>query len=369
MKSQRQIVLSEGQRKHLIKLVSCGEHGSRVIKRAQILLAAEKGIADADIASACSSSTSTVARIKRRFVDSGLEDALSERKRAGGKRKLSVEDEAKLVALACTDAPPGRSRWTLQLLANELIMLTEEKKRVSRETVRRRLAESDLKPWREKMWCVPKLDAEYVARMEDVLDLYAEPADPRRPIVCFDEKPVQLLDEVREPMPVSPGRPRRYDYEYKRKGTANLFVFLDTKRPWRHVKTTEHRTNIDFAHCMKDLVDVHYPEALQIRVILDNLNTHKPAALYEAFEPSEARRILRKLDFHYTPKHGSWLNMVEVENGVIQTQCLDRRIGDIETLERETKAWARARNKARAQVHWRFTVEDARVKMSAAYPS
>jgi len=362
------IRLTTTERTKLQQMLTGGAHGVRIVKRAQILLAADKKLTDEQIADACGSSTSTVFRTKRRYVREGMEAALTERPRCGGDRKLSVDEEAKLVALACTDPPVGRSRWTLELLANELVQLVEHKS-VSRETVRRRLKESDIKPWREKMWCVPVLDAEYVACMEDVLELYAEPPDDSRPVICFDEKPVQLLADIRKPLRTSPGRPRRYDYEYQRNGTANLFMFLNANRPWRHVKATEQRTTVEFAHCMRELVDDHCPDATLIRVVLDNLNTHKPSALYEAFPAAEARRILRKLEFHYTPKHGSWLNMVEVENGVIQTQCLSRRIPDFKTLVKETKAWQQRRNKEKAMVRWRFTVREARVKMGDAYPS
>src|SRR4029077_2569729 len=158
----------------------------------------------------------------------------------------------------------------------------------------------------------------YVARMEDVLDLYAEEADPMRPVVCFDESPTQLIGEVREPIPAAPGQPERYDCEYRRNGTANLFVFLDAHKSWRHVKVTDQRTARDFAECMRDLVDIHYPDADRIRVVMDNLSTHKAGALYEAFPATEAHRILQRLEFHYTPKHASWLNMVEIEIGVLK---------------------------------------------------
>jgi hypothetical protein len=164
--------------------------------------------------------------------------------------------------------------------------------------------------------------------MENVLDLYAEEADPKRPVVCFDESPTQLIGEVREPIPAEPGRPERYDYEYRRNGTANLFVFLDAHRSWRHVKVTDQRTAQDFAVCMRDLADIHYPDADQIRVVMDNLSTHTAGALYETFPAPEAHRILQRLEFHYTPKHASWLNMVEIEIGVLRGQCLDRRIGE-----------------------------------------
>ena len=234
--------------------------------------------------------------------------------------------------------------------------------------MRRRLAENDLKPWRKDMWCIPRIDGEYVARMEDVLDLYAEPADPKRPVVCFDESPVQLIGEVRQPIPAAPGRRERYDCEYRRNGTVNLFVFLDAHRAWRRVKVTQRRTAEDYAHCMRDLVDVHYPDAETIRIVQDNLSTHSAGALYQAFAPAEARRILRRLELHYTPKHASWLNMVEIEIGVLHGQCLNRRISDPKRLRSEIAAWQRSRNAAKARIKWMFTTDKARDKMGRAYP-
>ena len=233
--------------------------------------------------------------------------------------------------------------------------------------MRRRLAENDLKPWRKDMWCIPQVDGEYVARMEDVLDLYAEAPDPKRPVVCFDESPIQLIGEVRQPIPARPGRPERYDYEYQRNGTANLFVFLDVNRPWRKVKLTERRAAKDYAKCMRDLVDIHYPDAETIRVVQDNLSTHSAGALYQTFPPAEARRILRRIEFRYTLKHASWLNMVEIEIGVLRGQCLARRIDDPKRLRREITAWERQRNAARSRIKWMFTTEKARSKMGRAY--
>jgi hypothetical protein len=205
--------------------------------------------------------------------------------------------------------------------------------------------------------------------MEDVLDLYAEPYDPQRPIVCFDETPYQLIGEIRTPLPTQAGKPQRYDYEYHREGTCNLFVYLWPQAGWRHVKVTARRTKEDFACCMRDLVDIHFPDAEVIRIVLDNLNTHTPAALYKVFEPAEARRILRKLEFHYTPCHASWLNMVEIEIGVLDGQCLDRRIPDVETVEREVQAWQNSRNENQIKIDWRFTTEAARKKLGRLYPS
>ena len=192
--------------------------------------------------------------------------------------------------------------------------------------MRRRLAENDLKPWRKDMWCIPQVDGEYVARMEDVLDLYAEEPDPKRPVVCFDESPTQLIGEVRQPIPAKPGQLERYDCEYRRNGTANLFIFLDVHRPWRKVKVTDRRAAEDFAACMRELTDVHFPKAERIRVVLDNLSTHFGQRALPGLPGAEARRVLRRLEFHYAPKHASWLNMVEIEIGVLRSQCLDRRI-------------------------------------------
>jgi hypothetical protein len=204
--------------------------------------------------------------------------------------------------------------------------------------------------------------------MEDVLDLYAEPYDPQYPVVCFDESPYQLVSEVRQPLPVRPGRPARYDYEYRREGTCNLFMFFEPLRGWRHAKVTDRRTTQDFAYCMQDLVDVHCPQATVISVVLDNLNTHTPAALYTTFPPAEACRILRKLDFHYTPKHGSWLHMAAIEFAVVSTQCLDRRLGDQATVRRAVAAWETRRHEAKATVDWRFTTVKARRKLKHLYP-
>jgi hypothetical protein len=310
---------------------------------------------------------STVYRTKRRFVEGNLERALSEEPRPGAERKLTVKQEALLVATACASPPTGRARWTLALLADAMVKLTHHES-LSPETVRRRLAENDLKPWRKDMWCIPQVDGEYVARMENVLDLYAEEPDPKHPVVCFDESPTQLIGEVRQPIPAEPGRIERYDCEYKRNGTANLFIFLDVHRPWRKVKVTERRAAEDYAQCMRELVDVHYPDAEYLRVVQDNLSTHSAGALYQAFPPAEARRILRRLEFHYTPKHASWLNMVEIEIGVLRSQCLDRRIDTKEQLKSEIAAWERQRNASGARIKWMFTTEKARAKMGRAYP-
>ena len=367
MNVRYRVELSEAERTQLQSLLSGGRHAARKLKRAQILLAADRGVADEEIARSVAVGGSTVTRTKRRFVESNLEGALNEEPRPGALRKLSGQEEALLVATACASPPAGRARWTLALLAGEMVRLTDHDS-LSRETVRRRLAENALKPWRQKMWCIPEVNGEYVARMEDVLDLYAEAPDPQRPVVCFDESPIQLIGETRQPLPAMPGQVARVDYEYRRNGTVNLFVMLDAHRPWRRVKATDQRTACDFAQCMRELVEVDYPRAERIRVVMDNLSTHTPGALYEAFPAAQAHRLLQRLEFHYTPKHASWLNMVEIEIGVLKGQCLDRRIADRERLEQEIAAWEGKRNAAGARTIWMFTTEKARAKMGRAYP-
>ena len=367
MNLRYRVELSQTERAELTAILSGGKHAARKLKRAQILLAAHAGASDDDIATSVAVGGSTVYRTKQRFVLGNLEAALSEQPRPGAGRKLSGKEEALLVATACSKPPQGRARWTLELLAGAMVSLTEHVS-LSRETVRRRLAENDLKPWRKDMWCIPQVDGEFVARMEDVLDLYAEEPNPKRPVVCFDESPTQLIGEMRQPIPAAPGQLERFDCEYKRNGTANLFIFLDVHRPWRKVKVTERRSAEDYAHCMREVVDVHCPDAERIRVVQDNLSTHSAGALYQAFPPAEARRILRRLEFHYTPKHASWLNMVEIEIGVLRGQCLDRRIDSKEQLEAEIAAWERQRNASGARIKWMFTTDKARAKMGRAYP-
>lgn len=216
-------------------------------------------------------------------------------------------------------------------------------------------------------WCIPEVSAEFVAPMEDLLDLYAEPYDPVRPVICFDESPKQLIGEVREPIPPQPGAPARQDTEYKRNGVRNLMMICEPKRGWRDVLIMQRRTKIDFAHAMRHIVEC-YPDAEVIRVVLDNLNTHKTASLYEAFPPEEARAIARKLEFHYTPKHGSWLNIAELELAVLSNMCLSQRIADEETLRREVEANVRERNAKAIPIKWKFSTQDARRKLARLYP-
>jgi hypothetical protein len=241
---------------------------------------------------------------------------------------------------------------------------------LSHETVRQVLAENILKPWLKKEWCIPpEHNAEFVYHMEDVLDIYQRPADPKYPLVCLDETPVQLVSEVRQALPMTVGQPECYDYEYHREGTANLFMFFAPLQNWRHVKVTERRTKADWAFCMRDLVDVYFPQAERCVLVEDQLNTHDPSALYEVFPPDEAKRILDRLEFHFTPKHGSWLDMAEIELSVLSRQCLNGYIPNPILLAQEARAWETERNCNGATVDWHFTTADARIKLKRLYPT
>lgn len=219
------------------------------------------------------------------------------------------------------------------------------------------------------MWVIPpEQSGEFVAHREDVLEVYPRPYDPQIPLVCMDEQPVQLLQEVRQPLPVVEGQPERYDYEYERNGTANIFMFTEPLSGVRTVSGRAHKTAIDWAAEVQQLLDTRYPEAERIRLVCDNLNTHGIGSLYEAFPPEQARGLASRLEIHYTPKHGSWLNIAEIELRALSLQCLDRRIPDLETLIDETKQWEQRRNAAQKGVDWQFSTHDARIKLKRLYP-
>ena len=205
--------------------------------------------------------------------------------------------------------------------------------------------------------------------MEDVLDIYHRPSAPEHPLVCIDESSKQQVMETRQPLEAKPGQVERYDHAYERNGVSNLFMLFAPFEGWRHVQVTDRRTKIDFAHCIKELLTMPYPHAERVTLVMDNLNTHHPSSLYDAFEPAEAKSLLDRCDFHYTPKHGSWLNMAEIEFSALQRQCLDRRIPDQETLREEIAAWEERRNAQEVKVHWRFTTADARIRLKRLYPS
>ena len=226
-----------------------------------------------------------------------------------------------------------------------------------------------MKPWRKRMWCIPpKQSAAFVCAMENVLEVYRRPYDPERPVIAMDEQPKQLIAQTRQPLACEPGQVAKEDYEYRRHGVASVWLFTEPLVGWRKVNVTARRTAVDWAHQMRELVDVHCPEAERVTVVLDNLNTHTLASLYEAFEPSEARRIAAKLELVHTPRHGSWLNVAEIELSVLSRQCLARRMPDRATITREAQAWEQHRNETVHTIDWRFTTEDARIKLKSLYP-
>jgi transposase len=364
------VTLSLDEREKLLGLIGSGTEKARRLAHARILLKADEGWQDREICKALDVSIPTVERIRKRFVFEGFEAVLKPRRpNRIYSRKLDGEQEARVIALVCSSPPEGYARWSLRLLADRVVQL-KIIDAISHETIRQMLDDNALKPWRKQEWCIPpQANAEFVYHMEDVLDVYKRPADPKRPLVCFDESPEQLVREMRQALPMQAGQPERYDYEYHREGVANLFMFFAPLQNWRSVKVTARRTKVDWAYCMRDLVDVHFPQAEKIVIVQDQLNTHSPACLYEVFPPTEAKRILERLEFHSTPKHGSWLNMAEIELSVLNRQCLNRCIPSQTILIHETEIWASKRNDKHATVNWQFATPDARIKLKHLYPS
>ena len=362
--------LTEAEQITLNEMITSGTQRMRKTNHARILLKAHAGWTDRAIAEALEVSIPTIQRVRQRFIEQGFEQALNPAPtRRKYQRLLDGVQEAYLIALACSAPPAGYRRWSLRLLAEKMVHL-EYVHELSHETVRQVLAENELKPWLRKEWCIPpKQNAQFVYRMEDILDLYQHPADPRYPLVCFDETPVQLVSETRQALPMQRGQPERWDYEYHREGTANLFLYFAPLQNWRHVQVTSHRTKVEWALCMRDLVERHFPDAERILLVEDQLNTHDPAALYQVFPPAKAKRILDHLEFHFTPKHGSWLNMAEIELSVLSRQCLNGYLPSLPRLVEEVSAWETDRNTHNATVDWRFTTVDARIKLMKLYPT
>ena len=369
------VKLTQEERENLGCILKTGKRAAATRCHAQILLNADEGedgcsLVNEEIADISNMSLRTINRVRKKFVEEGLEASLN-RKLFSEKRptKLEGKGEAHLVAFYCSQAPEGRARWTLNLLTDKLIELSIVES-VSRATVGRTLAKNEIKPWQKKEWCIPpEANGEFVCAMEDVLDVYQRPYDEKFPVVCMDESPKQLTKERRESIAAKPGSLQKFDTQYERNGTQNIFISFEPLAGKRRVKVTDQRTKIDWAYFMKDLVDKDYPDAEKIILVCDNLNTHSGGALYEAFLPEEARRILNKIEFHYTPKHGSWLNMAEIELSHLSRQCLDRRIPDKETLTSEVSIWLKQRNKDACVVDWRFTAADARIKLKRLYPT
>ncbi|HKQ88937.1 MAG TPA: IS630 family transposase [Candidatus Acidoferrales bacterium] len=368
--------LSADEREQLQALIRKGKSSAKRLLKARILLKADvseagEGWSDSRIIKALETSVSMVYRVRKQLVEEGLEAVLSRKQRAtpAVPRIFDGEKEAKLIALACSKPPKGRVRWTLRLLENKVVELGIVD-RASDSTIGRTPKKNALKPHRRQCWVIPpKANSAFVAAMEDVLAVYTRPHDPDCPLVCLDETSKQLLAETRVPIPMKAGRAARFDYEYERNGTANLFMMFAPLEGWRHVKVTDRHTAVDYAHVLKDLADIHFPRARTIVLVQDNLNIHSKAALYEAFPAAEARRLVERFEWHYTPKHGSWLDLAESELAVLTSQCLDRRIPDKQTLIDEIAAWEQQRNANHAKANWHFTTPKARVKLRHLYPS
>jgi transposase len=361
-----QVNLCDGERQQLLALTRRGVHQTRMITRARILLLADEKRSNSNIATYLHCSYPTVTNICRRYCTEGLEAAISEKPRPGAPRKLDGRFEAKVTAVACSTPPEGRARWTLQLLADQLVELGFIES-ISHTQVGRILGKNDLKPWQHKQWCIGKITSEFLWRMEKILDLYEQPYDPSRPLICFDERPCQLIDDILAPLPMQPGQPKREDTHYERKGVCSLLIAFEPLTGQRFVQIRKQRTKQDYAYFIKELAHMHYPEAEQIVIVQDNLNTHSPGSFYATFSAEEAFTLAERFQMHYTPKHASWLNMVEIELSILARQCLKRRIGDMKTLEHEVLAWVNERNAQKATVQWRFTKNDARTKLERFY--
>ena len=357
------------ERERLNALISKGKAPARTILKARILLKTDQGEGgpgwlDAEIVEALDTNATMVSRVREAFVTEGLDAVLTRKKRETPPtppipwRGTGKADRARLLRAA------GRPRALEHPSVGGARRRAQDRAGRALQYGRPRAQKNDLKPHLTDYWVIPpKANAAFVAAMEDVLDVYTRPHDPACPLVCLDETSKQLVAETRTPEPMRAGQPARHDYEYKRNGAANLFMLFAPLEGWRHVEVTERRTAIDYAHVLRDLADIHFPKAEKIVLVQDNLNTHTPASLYEAFEPAEARRIIERFEWHYSPKHGSWLNLAESELAVLSGQCLARRIPDADTLRTEVDAWRKHRNTHNAKANWHFTSTDARVKL------
>jgi transposase len=348
--------------------ITKGKHNAQLIRRARCLLAChDKTGTDAEIAKSLRMSRQAVEDLRRRFVVNGFEACLHGLPKLHKPSIMHGENQARLIQLACEAAEDGYHHWSLRTLSDKFVTL--EGGKVSHETIRKTLHACDLKPWQSKEWCIPPNgSAEFVDAMERILDTYKMEPDPLRPLVCMDESSKQLVGEVRTPIPLAPGVTRKYDTEYERKGTGCMIMFTAPHIAWRRVDVTERRTCVDWAHQVQKLVDEDFPEAEKITLVCDNLNTHSTASLYKAFEPEEARRLARKVELVHTPKHGSWLNIAEIEFSVLNRTGLPERIATIEELRRKVTALQTRRNQSCKGVYWRLTTEDARVKLANLYP-
>ena len=370
-----QVMLSHQERKAIMRFQK-RTSSVNARTRCAILLAADtsKGRSEKtyrEIASASGASEATVITTLKEFLTDGFTKMITPKRNPASdisRLKVTGDVEAKIIATACSAAPKGYARWTLNLLYNQMMVVLEDIS-ISRSTIGRILMKNDLRPHLNDYWCIPpEEDAEFVANMEDILDVYQKPYDPKYPLWCMDEKPYQILGEAREPLPMRPGDLAKVDSEYVRNGTVSIFCFIQphTGKLLHSVEPT--RTAVDWAEKIKYLVDEVEPDAEKIILVMDNLNTHNISSLYKAFRPEEARRIAKKLEVHYTPRHGSWLDIAEIGINIMTRECLDRRIPSIEALKEELKAWNDEYDKDPSPVNWQFQTTDSRIKLKRLYP-
>ena len=367
--------LDAEERDRLNELICKGKRSAQLLTKARILLKADvsdagEGWSDSRIAAALDTSIATVERTRRQLVEEGFEAVLARKYNSNSARRSDFRRRGgSKTDRADPLSGPGRLCQMEPASARGEGRRTAHCRARQRQHDRADAKKNILKPHRKQQWVIlPDANAAFVATMEDVLEVYQRPHDPQRPLVCLDETSKQLIIETRAPIPAKPGQPARHDYEYERNGVANLFMVFAPLEGWRHVKVTDRHTAIDYAHVLRDLSDTHFPDTAKIVLVQDNLNIHKPASLYEAFPAPEARRLVERFEWHYTPKHGSWLDLAESELGVLASQCLDRRIADKQILAHEVTAWQDHRNKHHAKADWQFTTANARVKLKRLYP-
>lgn len=369
------VALTREERDELKGIASTCVHKSQKVLNALILINCDKGefregkSTNEEIAKVLKVSMKKIDRVKKRFVEEGIEVALNGHKgQRIYERKADGDFEAHLIALSCSEPPRGFERWSLRMLADKVVEL-DYVDSISYETVRRVLKKNETKPWKKKGWVIPpEQNGEFVACMEMVLDVYKRPYDPDFPVVCMDESPRQMIRETRQPIPASPGNPARVDYEYERCGVCNIFMANEPLAGRRLVETTERKTKQDWANFI-EMIAEEYKGAQKITLVMDNLNTHKPGSLYETFSPEKAKSLWDRFDFVYTPKHGSWLNMAEIELNVLINQCLKGRIDNIEKIRQQVEAWLIHRNNLKAKINWQFTTDKARIKLKRLYPT
>ena len=357
MKYTKTSLLIKKDLKKINKIIKT-EKDVRVYRRALTLKVSHMKYTQKEIEDIGLEKERTTRDLIKKYKTGGLNLALYDHPRTGRPRKFSKKQEERITAIACTEPPLGQARWTLNLL-KEVSEKNSIVKNISRESVRILLASREIKPWRYKMWCIPNVDAEFISRMENVLEIYEKPYDPKEPVVCLDEKPVQLLSS---PRPEILGKIIRQDYEYQREGVANAFCAIEPKAGKHFLLIRRTKKKKDFSYFVRDIVKA-YPNARKIHIVMDNYGTHKEDSLVETFGKKEAKKICKKIIFHYTPKHASWLNQAEIEIGMFTRGCIGKkRVKTIEELKIRSAAWKRNMNRKQIKINWGFSRRKARVK-------